>query len=352
MEEFISELNKDMNEILNSIKHCTSKSKQYQLMQDYYVLCEIYEEIGVTNIPKLEDYSHKKIKIEDLLRHMNKKFMPILLKDLQKNEEIYSELVNLLLELFDDYNEPTIYESMFKNKINIYESVNMTMEFLKNYDLKIYSVLKELINNNRVMYIEDHTSKYYGVSYNINVTNKSYILMNTDQNINSSITLVHESGHIYDFDKNKNNSINTNTKSFLVNSCNEIFPNYLELVYKNYLKNKKIYLDDLNMSDKKDIQILFDMTSSISKILYSYDINGIFEINILRAKLSELFGKICSFYYYDMYLEDPEMAKYYTNLLLENMGSYDNITILEKSGIEIDELLESLEKRFQKIYKR
>lgn len=85
---------------------------------------------------------------------------------------------------------------------------------------------------------------------------------------------------------------------------------------------------------------------------YPYDINGIFEINILKAKLSELFGKICSFYYYDMYLEDPEMAKYYTNLLLENMGLYDNITILEKSGIEIDELLESLEKRFQKIYKR
>ena len=52
-----------------------------------------------------------------------------------------------------------------------------------------------------------------------------------------------------------------------------------------------------------------------------------------------------------MYLEDPEMAKYYTNLLLENMGSYDNITIIEKSGIEIYELLEILEKMFQKIYK-
>lgn len=352
MEEFISELNKDVREVLNSLKHCTSKSKQYKLMQDYYTLQEIYGEIGVTNIPKLEDYSYKKIKMEDLFRYINKKFIPILLKDLQKNKGIYSELVNLLLELFDGYNEATIYESMFKNKINIYESVNMTLEFLRDYDLRIYSILKELINENRVAYIEDYASKYYGVSYNINATNKSYILMNTDQNINSSITLVHEAGHIYDFDKNKNNSINTNTKSFLVNSCNEIFPNYLELVYKNYLKTKKIYLDDLNMSDKKDIQILFDMTNSISKILYSYDINGIFEINILKAKLSELFGKICSFYYYDMYSEDPEMAKYYTNLLLENMGAYDNITILEKSGIEIDGLLESLEKRFQKIYKR
>ena len=87
-------------------------------------------------------------------------------------------------------------------------------------------------------------------------------------------------------------------------------------------------------------------------MLCSCDTNVNFEINNLKSKLSELFGKICSSYYYDMYLEDPEKAKYYTNLLLENMGSYDDITILKKSGIEIDELLESFEEKFQKIYKR
>ena len=32
MEEFINELNKDMEEVLNSIKHCAFKSKQYQLI--------------------------------------------------------------------------------------------------------------------------------------------------------------------------------------------------------------------------------------------------------------------------------------------------------------------------------
>ena len=350
MEEFINELNKDMEEILNSIKHFTSKSKQCQLIQDYYTLQEIYEKIGEKD--KAKDCNSKKIKKEIFFNYINRKFAPLFWKDLQKNKKIYLDLIISLLDLFDSYNEPTIHESMFKSEINVNESFNMALKFLKNYDLDVYNVLKELINNNRVMYIENYISRYYGLTYNINTNSKSYIIMNIDPNINSSITLVHEAGHIYDFNKNKNNSSKKKMKSYFVNSCNEIFPNYLELVYKNYLRKQEIYLDDLDMSDKKDIQILFNVINSIFKMLCSCDTNLNFEINNLKSKLSELFGKICSSYYYDIYLEDPEKARYYTNLLLENMGSYDDITILKKSGIEIDELLESFEEKFQKIYKR
>ena len=257
-----------------------------------------------------------------------------------------------MLDLYDGYNEPTINDSMLKSEIDFNESFNVALKFLKNYDLNVYNILKQLIINNRVIYIENYVSRYYGLSYNINTNNKSYIIVNLDSNINSSITLVHEAGHIYDFNKNKNNSSNKKMKSYLVNSCSEIFPNYLELVYKNYLRKQEIYLEDLDMSDKKDIQTLFNVTNSILEILYYYDTAENFEINILKNKLSELLGKICAFYYYDIYLLDPEKAKYYTNLLLENIGLYDDITVLKKSGIEIDELLEGFEEKFQRIYKR
>ena len=205
MEEFINELNKDMEEILNSIKHFTFKSKQCQLIQDYYTLQEIYENIGEKD--KSKDCNSKKIKKEIFLNYINRKFAPLFWKDLQKNKKIYLDLIISLFDLFDGYNEPTIHESMFKSEINVNESFNIVLKFLKNYDLNVYNVLKKLITNNRVMYIENYISRYYGLTYNINTNSKSYIIMNIDPNINSSITLVHEAGHIYDFNKNKNNYI-------------------------------------------------------------------------------------------------------------------------------------------------
>ena len=352
MEQFINVLDNDMKEILNLLKHGGSKSKRIELLQDYYTLQDIYDELGIKNVSKLEDYTHKKIDKRELFKYFERTFYPMFYSDFAKNQNIYFDLSQLLYELSSKYiiNEESIHKSIFKNKINISKSISLSLDFLSQYDLKIYNILIKLIKDNRLFYKENAISNYYGISHGIANNSKLFIIMNLGLNINDSITLVHEAGHIYDFDKIKTNSTKINRTSILVTSCIEIFSNYLELVYKNYLRSQKIYLEDLDTSDKQDIQTLLIRARNLYKNLY-YDIN-VFDIDVYKCNLSEVLGKLCSLYYYEIYLEDQEKAKYYTNLLLENKGLYDNIKTLEKSGIKIDELLDydEIEKRIQKIY--
>lgn len=323
---------KDIYKVLNEIKRCSSKSRYNILLSELHSLYYLCDELKITDYPKINDYSYKSINI-DYMKDSCRFYQQIL--DSIKYHIKFAE--NYKTINYDKYDNNFNY--VIENKISLNDNIKLVIEFLKKYDSKLLDLFYLLVDNNRVLTIDDTIDKnesLYTPAQTICCCGsyKPYILLKTQNNIADSINIIHELSHCYEYMKNDYIS----SRVFIQkrhNCLEEVSSYYLQFVYTAYLKNKKIFVQDLEHSEigynYACITMLKDLYKSLTNIEQADNID---------EELNYSYGIVIAYHFLDRYLNNPEKTKKeIENFILFN-GQYNMMEMLEKFNLK-EELIDS-----------
>lgn len=348
-ELFVNEVKKDAYDLIQKIKGCHSKSRYYQLMNDLFSLYEMCDYLCIDNIPNIDDYSFK---YQDV--NITNIGVSDLVANYIKNRDYYFELSKMGTKLINKYNMPRgyRYEYLLKNYLNNTDSLNLSLDFLKQFNIKIYDELLKVIVNNRALITTNIDNvDNYGTTYLLNEVKAPYLIIESQNNLTLPFTIVHEAGHIFHHSKYNKNSYKIIKANLYSSNLMEFYPNFLELVFADYLKDKNIFLDDLILIKKSFDLDVAELLEKLNNLLFIYLDKNCFDYIGYYAKLIEnTLSKVVAYHFYDMYLEDSDKTLYNIDQFLTYLGCYDNVDILDKFGLNKDEILNSkvLEKHIKK----
>lgn len=227
----------DIYKVINKIRNCKSKSMYniylYELDSLYY-LCN---QIDLKEYPKLEDYSYKSFEIND--DKLMKKYMKQLLKDKKYHLEFIKNEKNI-----DREKSKNELNYVIDNNINMEQIIEIMLEFLKDYDIELYNIFVKLYNENRIIINNtenyDCTSELLTPAYTINSYGSftPYMVIKYTDDLDDSVNIIHELGHIYDYMQIRSNKVSMQKK---INCLEEVIYYYLQFVYTDYLSKKKIF---------------------------------------------------------------------------------------------------------------
>ncbi len=343
--ELAKQIFNDINKLIYEIKRCKSKSMYNVLLIDYVSLVELCEEIGITDYPDLDDYSVKTLDVSDINILNAKKEI------LEKNGLYYKEISKLGTRFINKYDidRNLRYENFLKSKISINDTIDLTYDFLKQFDKKILKSLENTMNLGRIIAVKQTGNKItdYGATYYSSGIFEPIIYINYEETLCDSATLIHENGHNFLFQNSSSLSNKIKIKRE-VNNFPEVLPHFLELVYYDYLKEMKIYADDVNILKRS-----YDATTAVNLENFNHILNK--EID-LRKDYNEYsfietyaLGMTIAYYFYDNYLFDPEKTKDNIMKFIFNDGLYDIDYLLNSYGLKSDEIAKPylLEKHFK-----
>lgn len=344
-ELFVKEVKKDIYDLIQKIKKCRSKSRYYELigeLSSLYVMCDY---LGIDNMPNINNYSFK-------YPNFDIASIPIsyLVEDYIKNKDYYFELSKMGTKLINKYNMPRgyRYEYLLKNYISDKDALEMSLNFLKEFNIEIYNSLINVITNNRAL-ISPNISGVdnYGVSHLLSEVKAPYLMIESQNNLTLPFTIVHEAGHIYHHTKYHKNSSKIINSILYSSNLMEFYPNFLELIFTKYLQDKKLFSNDVILMQKSFDLGVAEILEKLNNLLY-LDEKVFNDLNYYENLITNTFSKVVAYHFFDFYLKDPEKALYNSNQFLTYLGTCTNLEMLDKFGLNKEEILNSkvLEKHF------
>lgn len=325
----------DINKVINKIKKCKSKSMYNIYLYELEALYYLCNNLGIEDYPKIENYSSKSYEVND--DKLMKKYMKQLLKDKKYHLEFSNN--EKIIDIEKSKNE---LNYVIDNNINMDQIIEIMLEFLKDYDIELYNIFVKLYNENRIIINNtenyDCTSELLTPAYTINSygTFTPYMVINYTDDLDDSVNIVHELGHIYDYIQVRSNKINMQKK---MNCLDEVISYYLQFVYTDYLSKKKIF-------DKNIDNLYYGYSAPyieyIGKIKEEYSILDKYNIydSYIDEYLNYTYGVAIAYHFLEKYKVDPEKTKNDINNFIMLNGQYNMMEMLDIFNLK-EELLDS-----------
>lgn len=288
------------------------------------------------------------------------------------NKDIYEKISDSVIDTYISANYP-----FYKRDIDIYSKYHklkkgqmkdIILSFLSTFNNDLYKLYNENIKEGLLFKERGGALDSYGVTYAFSSLKKNYMFARTELNGKDTImvaaTIMHEFGHNYEMKLYNNSGIQNKTWLF---PFIEITSQFFEYAFIKYLKDNKIYLEDVDLYQRLSFDELFyfmfgiNILSEIKKIgpneyIYEiddmikkeeklcekinyYEING-FDMDEFTKCYTYGLGYLCSPYLYEMYIQDPRyFMKEFQNALLTYQYTND-INTFERVGVTTDKLIE------------
>ncbi len=326
------EIQNDLLKILNQLDKTKSIKKYNTLVRDLSLLDNLANILCLETDFNKYNYDFKLFFLKEIeLLKKEKNFY-------LNNYEYNSELVDNYKYIIDSLEDKTFKYDVEYMKRN--DTTKLVLNFLKYYDRNILRKFKKCVEMNKFIYLNENSLECTGLT----VAGKnfsSYILVEDLNSIFTSVTLVHEIGHLYDL----NNSYLKN------NYLNEIYSHYLEIVFYDYIEDKK---------DRKNVKYgfiedLYDSLTDLENLLNENIINNIdFKQKYYQiySILDYAYGIILALEFYNIYSEDMEYGKYIINDFSKNKNKIKNpMDLMKKYNLDKEKILEgeTLKKYIKKI---
>lgn len=327
------EVYKDIKKILYKIKYCKSKSSFEQLTEELNSLYLLCDEFDLFDALDYEKYISRSITVEDNILKMryylseSKKFIDYISKNIE-HFLTFSDQKDLFKDLYYDSNTTHL------NKItDINEIIEYAYEFMKDYDKRFIESFNLLNDKNHLLISKKNIFDLYeGVFIPNRYCAYPYIGIFLNENIDDSSSIVHEVAHMINHNYAKNNFKTRNYPYYY----HEVYSHYIQFVFYEYIKRKNMYIEDIDNSFKSCLFLLGNNLESINYILES---DECFNYEDLFYDIQYGYGIAIALKYLDIYKYDPEKAKYLTNQFIEQSYYYEPIEILNKFGLDEDELI-------------
>lgn len=323
---------KDIYKLIYEIKKCKSKSRYNALYLDLYTLYDMCKILKITDYPKLENYSNKSFE-DDVFKLINN-FSDQVEKDFDYHLEFTNNVNNINENKYDGF-------YITQNIIFIEETLYLVYDFLNSYDKKLLKTFDDLRNSNKVLKTNNDTKLNNELKVPAQTIAslgifKPYLIIEEQNSITDSINIIHELGHCYDSINNKTIS-NKIFNQKRINCLEEVYSFYLQFIYIEYLKNKKIYLEDIEKAISGYNYTYVYMIKELNKSL-----NGFKEQNfdVISDELNYSYGIATAYHFLDRYLIDPEKTKIEIEKFVLLNGQYNMMETLEKFNLK-DELLDT-----------
>lgn len=265
-EELLLEYEKKLNYLYAK---ANTKSKKKRVLYDLLNFSNIcFEHFGLDKTFAWDCDDELYNLLEDLLRPFVYYTREHRSDYLEISKSVLNTFIDSKYPFYDDYCKLLYY-------IDPYELQEIIFAFLSNYDARLYKLFKDKLNNFEIFSVNlcDNTD-FAGLNYQMDCLKKSLIFC--DDRCSSIYTagcLVHELGHSYENDIIYSMGING------VGNIKDKFPfievssRFFEYAFYNYLKENRIYTDDVKICLLK---------------YYKTMLNYIYEMNLL-CKMDSLF---------------------------------------------------------------
>lgn len=327
------EIYRDIKKLLYKIRYCKSASSFQQLTEELNCLYLLCDEFDLFNVLNAENYVSRGITIEDnILKrryYLNeaKRFINYISNNLEHFLNFSDQ--NILFENF--YYDS---ESTHLNKIiDTDEITEYAYEFMNNYDKRFVEAFNLLKDKNHLLFSKKSVFDLYeGIFIPNKYCTYPYIGIFLSENIDDSSSIVHEIAHMIHHNFAKNNFKTRNYPYFY----QEVYSHYIQFVFYDYIKSKKLYIKDIDNSFKAS---LFLLGTNLDSINYSLENNECFNYEDLFCDIQYGYGIAIALKYLDIYKLDPEKAKYLTNQFIQESYYYEPIENLNKFGLNEEELI-------------
>ena len=331
--EVEKEIYNDIKKILLKIKYCRSKSAFESLTEELnslYLLCDEYD-LPFFEIP--EKYISRGITIEDndIKRKIYINQQERFANYIMENDDHFMDFSNQT-SLFDDmYFDVDNIKYTKINDINII--IDYAKEFMTYYDKRFIDAFNELDNNNHILMAPKSVFDLYeAVFIPTKYCNYPYMGIYFNGNIDDSSSIVHEIAHMINF-KFANNNLKTRNYPYYYQ---EVYSHYAQLVFYDFMKKKNIYNQDIDNSFKSTMSLL---GSNLASINYTFESGEYDCLEDLYGDIQYGYGIALALKYYDMYKEDSDKAKYFSEQFIEQSYHYEPIETLDKFGLNKEELI-------------
>lgn len=344
-----------------------TKSKRKRILYDLFNFSSVcYEHFDIKkNFPWEDDIEMLKL-YEDLEK--------MFITNTFKNKEFYFDISSRVINTYVDLKYPfyTDYCRLI-GSLSPLQVEELTFDFLNNYDSELLNKYKDKIRNCELF--DDSIygkTGFSGLTYPFEYLKKSLIFIDDDSSSVASASIVmHEFGHSFEYDIMYKCGVDNYLPKISKLPYSEVASRFFEYAFLNYLKENKIYENDVDICLSKYFKTMlvymYEMNlickmknlnineygyavideqelSIYAKVMqerlnYYYSSSDIGEeINYNHAFLYGI-GSLFSIYLYDNYKENKtEFKKEFVNALINYQ--YNDIEAFTRVGITKEKLVE------------
>lgn len=329
MEEIKKTIFKDIYNLINNIKKCSSTSQYTKFITELNTLFNMCDELGISDYPKLEDYSYKSIK----LKNMGLDFYYNILINYQYHLDFSNNYKNI------DENKYLYNNEIIKDCFDTDNYFYIIEDFLYEYDPDLLKIYYDTITSGRMLWVkpcrkegeELYTPAYTTISYG---SFKPYIIIKRENNVTDLINIVHELGHAKEYINAASISKKVlNQKEF--NCLSEVYSYFLQNLFIKYLEKIHFYLNDIDTAKLGYNYTFYHWIKKLNEVLNDKNINP-----TIVEYLNYTYGIGISYHFIDRYIIDPEKTKKDIDEFVIFNGQYNFISILDKYNLK-DEIIDS-----------
>ena len=242
------------------------------------------------------------------------------------------------------------FDNMSK-RIDLTEMCEMTFGFLNSYKPSLSNLLKNMLNENRVIVMNNGNQLETGLTVCSTTKFSPYIIIYLFKNIIDPVTLIHEMGHVYHFQKIEQLRNNQYYK-IIYNNQLEVYSHYLELLSYDYFSKTYNERDILNIK-RLMIKTFVEFYKSLELNLENFNLETYMNYyDDFYKDYAYGRGMLLAFEFYDMYQNDKEKAEYNIERFISENGKHDFYTTLGKYDLNRERIErgESIRKYMKKIF--
>jgi hypothetical protein len=314
MKIFNDEFTKDLLEIMRRLEHEKNINVRNVLLKDLKLIL-LYLGINIVEDPR----NNKKI--------LNNRIINV------------NELTNYIIKNQTNRIKIKEFKLFYVNhkKLSL-----LTKTFLERPNSKLSSTYKKMISYGGIKYFKEY-SGYLGCTRYFKSLDKNYIEIYKKNLITDYSTKVHELSHA-----RVNSICNNPPKQFY-----EVYPNFMELIFSDYLKEngfeKEAYnlkISFLNQIRNQLIELKYELHDYLNRPRKKSIDNFIFEYKYESSR-----DMILALYLYDRYLLNPENTLIKIDYFILNLNKLSEDELL--SILDFDKnIFNNINKVFSKIYNK
>ena len=325
-ESLAKEIQKDIYKIINEMKKTKSNSLYYNLATCLYFINEIII------LKDLDIKYPKEFEFEWFKKNINKEklaFKNKMVNAANINYDLDLKVANMSNYLFDRYliNE----EYMHLRRFPFERSLELAIDFFKQFDNEIYNFFMDLISSPRFVLIDDG-GNLEGWSLKRNYLVDYYTVIVPQYFISDFTTIIHETMHSYNQLITKNSTFDEHDK-VTINALYEAPSFFIEHVGLDYLNNK-YYDEKINKLRKIfDIELVHLIKEFKDALLCGSE-----DFETYLHKLTYVYGGVLSYHFYNNYLKNKDKTIKELKQFMIDYKTYDRDYMLNNYGLRLDRI--------------
>lgn len=305
---------KDMRDTLENYY----AEKDDLLLEDIHTLKNIFDDQNIENIYTNDSEINK---LAAKYEKKDKKDNKVFLKEVLKNKEAHLLFTNYK----DDINVSS--KTNIKENVSIEKNINIAKEFMSKYNINMLKIFEDLKDNYHIRIIKSNPDNVGGYIYLLNNL-RPYMVINAKENIYDASCIIHETAHVHHLQ----NSILKKPKYPYF--FQEVYSNYMQMLFYKFAEDNDLYKDDIKCLKIKKLE---QLKIYLNRIKYGLDKNK--AILIKEDDYQYGYGIALALYYYNMYLDDPEMTEYYVDWFIKSACFFNHQDTLNRFAIDKEKII-------------